>query len=176
LTATDLQNILASDLYGKCGASSPIGSTDCPSPDTVRYSKNDATSDFQYIQAVPGQQPLSQQYQATYSDTTTIGQGATYKTEEKFGYEKELKLFKGAFDVTVSKEQTLTWENSWNKDIKSGSSSIATASITGPACNVVGNACNPVYPPTPQNYGQGNRFTIYQDNLYGTFLMIPAQY
>jgi hypothetical protein len=45
-----------------------------------------------------------------------------------------------------------------------------TGSITGPACNVVRNVCNPAYPPSAPTYGEAIGLDVYQDNLYGTFL------
>jgi hypothetical protein len=175
LTSTDLKNILGADPYGQCGSASPIGASACPSPDPTRYTLS-LNQDIQYQQPPPGGQPFTIQDTESYSNTSSQGTGAMYTTTQVFAYEKSFSLFKGAFDLSLATEQTLTWENEVNTQVSSTTTSSAEASITGPTCNVVGSLCSPAYPPSSPLYGQAIGFTVYQDNLFGTFLLVPSTY
>src|SRR5256885_16189156 len=52
LTSSDLQNILAADLYGQCRGGSAVGPCVCPSPDSPRISLTQ-NQDMQYQQPHP---------------------------------------------------------------------------------------------------------------------------
>jgi hypothetical protein len=177
LTSTDLQNILATDPYGSCNSTSPIGSSACPSPDPTRFTLT-LNQDMQYQQPPPGGEPFTISYTESYTNTSTQAQGATYKFEQMFGVETTYssKVFGVGFQLTLSESQTFTWMNSWNNQMTSSTTSTAQASITGPPCNVLNNNCSPIYPPASPTYGQAIGFDLYQDSLFGTFLLVPTQY
>jgi hypothetical protein len=177
LTATDLQNILAADPYGRCNSASPIGSSACPSPDPTRFTLT-LNQSTQYQQPPPGGQPFTISYTEGYTNTSSVGQGANYTFSQAFGLETTYsgKIFGIGFNDTISSTQTLTWKNQWNSQFTSSTGSTAQASITGPPCTVVGSACSPAYPPSSPTYGQAVGFDVYQDNLFGTFLLVPVTY
>jgi hypothetical protein len=177
LTTTDLQNILAPDPCGSCSSTSGIGSSACPSSDVTRFTLS-LNQNIQYQQPPPGGQPFTVGYTESYANTSTHGTGAKYTSSQTFGYEATFSghIFKTGFDLSISKEQTLSWENEWNKQFTSGTMSTAQASITGPTCNVVNSACSPAYPPSSPTYGQAIGFDVYQDNLFGTFLFVLTSY
>jgi hypothetical protein len=165
LNSTDFQNILAADPYGRC---TPTPSA-CPtSIDPGRYTLVTANQDFLYQQAPLGGQPLTQTYSETYTNTTANNQGYKYTYSQSYGTEQALSVkFIPQFSVTLSHTNTFTSSYQYNKQIVTGTSSNATLSITGPPCVVSGSTCNPVYAGSTQ-------FDLYQDVLYGTFLLNPV--
>jgi hypothetical protein len=177
LTATDLQNILAMDPYGQCRFDSAIGSSVCPTPSSTRFTLTNNLPIF-YQQPPPGGQPQTTSYQAGYTNMTTQGQGATNTYSTTFGRETAFNgtVFDIGFSATLNQSLTLTWTNTSNSQLTSSSTSTAALSVTGPPCSVSGSSCSPVYPPSSPTYGTGVQFDVYQDNLFGTFLIVPTQY
>lgn len=181
LTAADLQNILDTDPYGRCSSTSAIGSGTCPNPDPTRFTLT-LDQSIQYQQPPPGGQPFTIGYMESYTNTSSQAMGATYMFSQSYGLEVAYsvggakEVFGFGYNGTISQSQTLTWKNEWNSQITSSTTSTAQASITGPTCNVVASACSPVYPPSSPTYGQAIAFDVYQDSLYGTFLLIPRSY
>jgi hypothetical protein len=165
LTAADLQNIVQADPYWQC-TKTPSA---CPrSVDPTRFTLT-SNQDFIYQQTAPGGQPGTQTYTDTYTNTTTLNQGAKYTSSQTFAVER---VFNGsAFLANVQfdlvKSSTLMWTHEWNSQITSTSTSSAELSITGPPCVVSAGVCNPVYKGSTQ-------FDLYQDVLYGTFLLNPV--
>lgn len=193
LTATDLQNILATDPYGGCKYNSAIGASVCPSPDPTRFTQTTTNfgNQLNYQQPAPGANPFTKSYTAQYSNTSTQGQGASYTGSQTFGWESTFgaSLFGFGFKQTLTTSQTLKWTNQWNNQFTSTTTSTSAVNVTGPACTVIGGICDPTYPPTnafdpvacsalssPQAYGQADLFNIYQDNLFGSFLLVPVSY
>jgi hypothetical protein len=177
LTTTDLQNIMQTDPYWQCNSTSPIGSSACPSPDPTRFTLT-YNENLLYQQAPPNGEPLTNSYTETYTNTTTQSQGGSDTFSQTFGMEEEFGAtpFGIGVTVTLSESNTLTWKYQWNNQITSTTSSTAAASLTGPPCNTVNNTCSPVYPPSSPTYGQAMEFDVYQDSLYGTFLLVPTDY
>jgi hypothetical protein len=104
---------------------------------------------FSYTQPPPGGQPSTQAFMWTYTNTNTTGAGYNHENKVEYGLEKSFggKIFDIGFKVTLSKVWTITHTYETSSQIITQNSSSATASITGPACNNVSGACNPVYPP-----------------------------
>jgi hypothetical protein len=166
LTSTDFQNILAADPYWQC-APNPAA---CPrSVDPGRYTLVTANQDFIYQQAPLGGQPLTQTYSETYTSTTSTNQGYKYTYSQTYGLEQTFSggIFGIKFGATLSKSSTFTSSYQYSKQMTIGTSSAASLSITGPPCVVSGSTCNPVYTRSTQ-------FDLYQDVLYGTFLLNPV--
>ncbi len=189
LTAQDMQNILQMDPYWNCTYQSPVNdTTDCAEPpDPNRYTQATSTSFF-YRQPVPGIGPNTTPYTWAYTNTDTGGltytkeNDQTWSSETSFGF----SIFGLGFKDTISDSTTIKHIYETSSQFTSSSTSTAQASITEPACNVVNGACDPVYPPlnafspipcTPLQlstaFGQGDNMYIYQDNLFGTFLLEP---
>jgi hypothetical protein len=165
LSSTDFQTIEASDPYWQCTPKP----TSCPTTvDGTRFTGPITGKDFIYQQAPVGGNPTTQTYTDTYMNTTTQGQGATYKFAQTFGLEETFggKAFGIGLTTTLQQSSTLTWTSQWNNKITSTNTSTGGLSITGAPCVVSGTVCNPVYTgPT--------EFDVYEDNLYGTFLFYP---
>lgn len=175
LTQTDLNDILAADVYGQCKPSSPAGSSvACPAPSN-QFTLT-APQDIPYLQPPPGGQPTTTTATVSYTNSSTVGLQFTTSFSQTYGVEDAFTGtdFLSGFAAKVSQSQTLTWTFVQNNKISSSSTSTATATITGPACN--GNPCNPSYPPNPLTYGTALYFDLYQDNFFGTFLVVPAVY
>jgi len=49
-----------------------------------------------------------------------------------------------------------------------------TLNVTGPPCVVSGSSCNPAYPSTADP--GPTQFDVYEDTLYGAFLLHPANW
>ena len=165
LTAADRQNIAKADPYWQC-TKTPSA---CPTAvDPTRYTLT-FNQDFVYLQAAPGGQPGTQTYSATYTDTTTQNHGAKYTTAQTFGYERAFSggPFLASFQFDLMVQATLMWTHGWNSQISSTNTSSALLSITGPPCVVSAGHCNPVY-------SKSTQFDLYQDVLYGTFLLNPV--
>lgn len=170
---TDLHQIMLADPYWDC---TPNPSS-CPTVvNLTRYAPVSADQDFVYQQAPVGGQPITQGYTDGYSVMTAQGQGASYTFSQSFATEANFTFFKPAFEGGLQTQYTYMSESQWDKNLQTTTSSDASLSITGPPCNVVNNACSPVYPPSNPLYGQATEFDVYQDNLYGTFLFVPVSY
>lgn len=188
LTSTDEATLLAADPYGHCTYKSAVGSSDCPSPSSTRYTLT-TNADVLYEQTL---QSFTQEFD--YANTSSLGQSVSQNSSQTFGLESAYSTSTSIFGVgitsTVTAAQTEKWTNEWNHKFNSSTTSEATASITSPPCNLLNGACDPVYPPSnaydpatctaitnlPRAYGQGTEFDLYQDNLYGSFLLVPVAY
>jgi len=193
LTAQDEQYILKTDPYWDCTYQSPWtnGETSpcAKPPDDTRFTESAGNESFPYTQPEVGDSPSSQGYTFSYTNTDTAGTDITYATSQKFGLEATFSasVFGVAFSDTLSESQTITHTYETSSQFTSSNTTTATATIWQPPCNVVGDACSPVYPPANaynpiscaaiaslgQAFGQGYTMYIYQDNLFGTFLMEP---
>jgi hypothetical protein len=163
LTSADLLAIAKSDPFWQC---TPTPAT-CPtSADLVRYTQT-LNQDLIYQQAPPGGQPITQSYTDSYTQASTVGQGAsygysqTYATETTFGG----SLFILHFSQTLSQSNMVSWTQQWDRSLTNSNTQTGTLSVTGPTCT--GNPCSPLYTKTTQ-------FDVYEDNLYGTFMMFPV--
>ena len=177
LTSSDLQNILAADPYGQCTGASAVGASVCPSPDSTRFTLT-LNQDMQYQQPPPGGQPFTTQYQESYTNASSTETSYKQTHSQLFGLERTFSgtPFGIGFDLTISITRTLQSTHQASTKFQTTNTSTATASITGPPCNVVSNACSPAYPPNPLDYGSAIQFNLYQDNVFGGFLFIPALY
>jgi len=189
LTAADKQNILKLDPYWNCTYKSLVNdTTDCPEPpNSTRFTQSTVTN-FPYAQPDPGGQPDSKTYNWSYTSTNSEGQDISKSLMQSYGLETTFgfKIFGVGFQDTLTQTWTTTTTYEASTLYTTADTSSASASITGPPCNVVGSVCKPVYPPlkafdpitcaaltTATAFGQGDNMYLYQDNLFGTFLIEP---
>jgi hypothetical protein len=193
LTAADKQNILKMDPYWDCtyeSAWTNTGTTACPKPpSSTRFTESGGDQNFAYTQPEVGDSPSDQSYMFSYTNTDTQGTDVTATESQTFGIENTFnaKIFGVGFTKTLTQSWTTTETYETSSQFTTSNTTTATATIWQPPCNVVGDACSPVYPPANAYnpiscaaittlslaFGQGDDFYIYQDNLFGTFLMEP---
>lgn len=189
LTAANEQDILDMDPYFNCTWKSGVTDSACPEPpDKGRFTQT-TNLDFPYSQPQVGGQPLTKGYTLNYANTNSYGSSETLQNSQTIAYESSVgfSIFGIGFKDTLSKSQTMQWSYETTSQFTNTTTSTSTASITGPACNIVNGECSPVYPPPnaydpvscstatqlPTAFGQGTDIYIYQDNLYGTFMFEP---
>jgi len=193
LTAQDEQTILETDPYWNCTYESPwtdTGTTACAKPPApARFTESGGDESFPYTQPEPGGSPNYQTYMISYTNTDTQGTDITDTTSQSNGIELSFKAtaFGVGFMDTLTETSTTTNTYETSSQFTSSNTTSVAATIWQPPCNVVGSVCSPVYPPSnayqpvtcaaitslPLAFGQGDQFYIYQDNLFGTFLMEP---
>lgn len=193
LTAQDEQNILQLDPYWDCTYESPWtdGETSpcAKPPDPTRFTESAGDLSFSYTQAEVGASPSDQGYTFSYTNTDTQGTDVTKTTSQTFSIEQVYSgsLFGLGLSMTLGHSSTITHTYETSSQFTSSNTSTAAATIWQVPCNVVGDACSPVYPPSNaynpisctaitnlgQAFGQGYTMYVYQDNLFGTFLMEP---
>ena len=176
-SGSDVCNILDADPYGQCIGSSPVGASACPGPDATRFTLT-LNQNVNYTQPPPGGLPFTTQYQEAYTTANSTQTSYTHTHSQTFGREQSFsgKPFGIGFDMSIAVTRTMEWTHESSNLFETSNTSTATASITGPPCNVVGNACSPSYPPDPLDYGSAISFDLYQDNIFGGFLFVPVTY
>lgn len=166
LTSADFKVIEQADPYWQCTPNP----SQCPaSPDLTRYTLAQLSTNLVYEQPPPGGQPLTQTYTASYTNASSNTQGSTTVYKQTFGLEESFggSFFGNGVQATLSQSSTFSWTTQQNTSISSQTGSSATGSVTGPPCNVVANACDPVF------FGS-SELDVYEDNYYGTFLFYPV--
>ncbi len=164
---TDFATIVQADPFWQCDQAP----ANCPTTaDLTRFTLSN-NQPLIYEQAPVGGQPINQTYQLQYSNTSTQGQGTTSTFSQGFSLEEQVGgLFGIGLSMDFKQSNTLTWTTTANTSITNGTTSTASASITGPTCTVPngGNTCSPEYDGPAE-------FSVYQDNQYGTFMFFPVK-
>jgi len=193
LTSQDEQNILKMDPYWDCTYMSPwtnTGTTACAKPpDSTRFTESGGNQNFPYTQPAPGGSPNFQTYTLSYTNTDSQGLDVVSSSSQTVGLETVFKVsvFGLGFGDTLNQSWTTTHSYETSSQFTSSNTTTATATIWQPPCNVVSGVCSPVYPPSNaynpitcaeisslgQAFGQGDSMYLYQDNLFGTFLIEP---
>jgi hypothetical protein len=130
------------------------------------------TQDFSYSQAGLGStKGETEVYNQQYSSTTSKSQGGSYTYSQGIGMEEK---FGGTFfgigvQTDIKQTLTFTWEDTWQNTVTNTITQTDIATITGPPCPSPTAPCVPVY-------SEPGEFTVYQDNLYGTFMFWPNPY
>jgi hypothetical protein len=165
LTADDFATILQADPFWMCTPHPE----NCPKAvDPTRFTLT-GNQNVVYEQAPVGGQPITQTYSLQTEDITTQGQATTSTFSQEFSVEETLQhtFFFATLKFILKESDKLTWETAVNKTVSKTTTAQATATVTGPTCTVVENACSPEYVGPPE-------FTVYQDNQYGTFMFFPV--
>jgi uncharacterized membrane protein len=178
ITSADYPNILGADPFAANPAylvtlesgTNPLTTTD------KRYTQAGvngvAPQSVPYKQAPPNSTTGDNEtYQNTYTQSSSYGEGASYTYTTGFGLEEK---FGGSFfgiGVSYDFKQNwqFTWMNTWQNTITNTTSTTDTLSVTGPPCPALVAPCNP-------EYTEPHEFAVYEDNLYGTFMLFPNPY
>jgi hypothetical protein len=174
LTQTDFSQILQADPFANSSYSVILASGVSPATTTDgRYTISGGSSgtaqSFDYKQANPGSSPMTETFQNTYSNITTLGSSSTTTTNESFGV--DVSFSAGAFITKLQEDvkysQTLIWTDQSSTSTSSTSTQVDLLSITGPPCATSSAPCVPAYI-------RPSEFNVYQDNIYGSFMFNPA--
>jgi hypothetical protein len=99
-------------------------------------------------------------YNTCYDTTFASNTGETDTYTDSFGWDITFSFFEGVISGDLKSTSTMTIKNGWSQSDTSKVGQCATVSITGPPA---GSG----YPGTPT-------FDVYQDHLYGTFMLYPV--
>jgi hypothetical protein len=113
----------------------------------------------------------NEMYADQYSDSTTLGKGASSTFTEAFGLEEKIggDFFGLGVQYDFKQNWSYTWINTWQNTVTNTTTQVDTLSITSPPCPATVSPCIP-------QYTEPHEFAVYQDNLYGTFMFWPFPY
>jgi hypothetical protein len=153
ITNQDLLNIAAIDPFSNPNYVVTIGSDGKTTTD-LRFTQT-TNGELWYL---PGQ---TNAYNWSYTTTDTQGQGG--KTTYSHGFSLEEKFQADWIIVSLSydlkQSTTFTWVDEWTSTRTQGTGEAVAVSITGP---------------TVGTYTGPDEFNVYQDNVYGTFMVYPV--
>ena len=153
LTTADYATILAAD---PLAASASFN----PTTDTSGRFDLQAGYTFSYAPAPSGGQPITQTYSVQSSQTTKVGQGATYSYQVGLSYGVSGNFY-SFMNANLKTSETYTLTDGWNSSTSNGYTSTAALSITGPA--------------STDGYTGPTEFQVWRDNVYGTYMFYPVQ-
>jgi hypothetical protein len=162
LTNADLLSIAGADPWA---ANSSYGISPVVEPDGSicssdgRFCLADSV-DIPYAPPSPGGQPGTNKGSAQYARTTTNGTSGVDTRQVGFSIDFNAKngfIIDLSLDIKTS--DTLTWTNKWSSQTSLKAGQSASWSVTGPSAGT--------------NYQGPTLFTVYQDNIYGTFMFYP---
>lgn len=103
------------------------------------------------------------EYYVDYTQTSTQGESATMSYNETYTLSGS-ETFEKIVTENLKGEESITWTNKWSED---------TTSMVGQATTLY------ITEPTPSTgyggAGQPTQFAVYQDNIYGSFMLYPTQ-
>lgn len=171
LTAEDFANILRADPFADPGYSVVLSSTAVPATTvdgrfTIASTPSGGAQSFIYRQPAPGGTPLTQSLTNSYNHMSTLGRSSSYQSQVGYGIDASTSasFFGVTFSTSVSLSHTLTHTHESSSSITSTTAQVDTVSITGPPCGSSTPPCVPVYTGPPE-------FNVYQDNVFGTFML-----
>jgi hypothetical protein len=150
ITNQDLLNIAAQDPFSDPNYQvvwGPDGQTTTDDRFTQTYN-----SDLQYL---PG---VINDYGWQYSATTTAGQGGKSTYSDGFAIESKFggSLFWFSLSYDLKNSETFTWVDQWNNQTENMTGEKADVHIVGPS-----------------TYGCADEYNVFEDNVYGTFMVAP---
>ncbi|MGA7216912.1 MAG: hypothetical protein WBX38_01275 [Candidatus Sulfotelmatobacter sp.] len=151
LTTQDYLNIAAADPFSNSKYVVTIGSD------------GKTTTDDRFTQTTNGElyyeEGFNDVYNWAYTTTDTEGQGGKNTYADSFAIEvKNSVTWIAHMSFDWKESTTFTWVDSWNTLMTQMMSQSNTVSITGPTAPYTGP----------------NEFNVYQDNVYGTFMVYPV--
>ncbi len=114
-----------------------------------------------YSRPPEGGQPPTWYWNFQYQATNTQGRSAKQTTTNSFSTEFKYNLFFNLFSATLKNQYTVTSFNQWSTLQTQKTTQNAVVSVTGPAWN--------------SGYNGPSLFHMYQDNIYGTYMIAPVQ-
>lgn len=186
LTSSDFAQIatfdpFSSNTYGpdEIGYNPPI-------PDTAdaRFTLTtcNAGNSVSYGQASPSQAPGTYTCTLSYSSISTNAQAITVGVSDTFSIDNSFTAG-GTFDgfgstITedISVANTFAYQFEEDNSISTTQSSSASLSVTDLACGNTTPDVGPCVPVYDAGSNEPVQFFVYQDNLYGTFMLAPVDY
>lgn len=157
-TGTDLYNICQADPF----SNSSYGGEYFPPPsgsDTTSDGRFTACSNSLCNSTIEYEPDINKTYSQGYSTTATASQGGKDTYSQSFSIENQFGAdFGPSFLATLTTTNTFTWISQFSYATNSSNGQTASFSIMGPA----------------EGYSGPLSFTVYQDNLYGTFMFYPV--
>ena len=101
----------------------------------------------------------------TTSQTTSYSYYVGFSLDDKFGG----SFFGNSVQYELKESWTTTWKDSIQTSLTTTSQQTDTAQITGPPCPTTAPPCTP-------EFAEPHEFSVFQDNLYGTFMYWPNPY
>jgi len=152
ITDQDLLNIAATDPFSNPNYIVTIGSDGKTSTD-ARFTQS-ANTPLWYL---VGQ---TNSYNWSYTATGTQGQGGKTTYADSFALEEKYQADWFVADLTYDWKQstTFTWVDQWTNTKSKMTGQMASVSITGPTGSYTGP----------------DEFNVFQDNVYGTFMVYPV--
>lgn len=120
------------------------------------------TEDIPYLPSAPGGQPGTNKGLLTYTQTKTDGTGSS--ESEQVGFSLDVTTSEGILNIATLKSELkvstmFTWTHKHSSTSTQKTGETASWSVTGPAASA--------------NYQGPTLFTVFTDNLYGTFMFYP---
>jgi len=152
LTQTDFNQILQADPFANSSYSVVLAPNTSPATTTDgRYTisggSGGTAQSFDYKQALPGDPPINQTFQNTYSSNSTLGQSATTTTQETFGI--DASYTGGIFATTITYDlkysQTLIWTDLASTSTSSTVSQIDSLDYRSAVCHTHATLCACLY-------------------------------
>jgi len=150
------------------------GPATCPTsvpiePNSNRYTQV-TNQPLNFTQAAVGANPNPNAFTQSTTTMTSNKTGSNHEFKQGFGIDITFttgsdKLVGLTYDFKTS--NTETWTDQTLKTLTNTTGNTAQVTITGPTCTVVNNVCSP-------QYTGPNLLTLYQDNLYGTFMFLAG--
>jgi hypothetical protein len=181
LTQQDYLNIVQADPFANCSFNNATESfTSCYFPENNTAGNNfgppPPTNSADGRFTVVGSQPIPYsvngqrvQYLQSTTNTTQNTQQTSHSIKQawsldvNFTSKTSLLFFDATLETDTKYSQSLTWTHSYQQALTNTTMNTSTITIVPPACT----------PSCPQYTGPGE-FLIYQDNLYGTFMLYPV--
>lgn len=150
------------------------GPATCPTgvpiePNSNRYTQV-TTQPLNFTQAAVGANPNPNTFTQSTTTMTSNKTGSNHEFDQ--GFALDINFTSSFFGITGVKydfntSNTEKWTDQTLKTLTNTTGNTAQVTITGPTCTVVNNVCSP-------QYTGPNLLTLYQDNLYGTFMFLAG--
>lgn len=184
LTSADLAQIASADPFSVSTYGTDYITSNPPSPQTADYRFTESlcstqnSESFGYDQAAPSQAANIFTCTLAYTNTSTQAQEISSTASQTFSVDASFS--ESAFVVSLTADlkssSTLSQTTDWQNSITKTTTSTASLSVQGPACNNVQPEVGPCVPVYDAGYNEPTEFYVYQDNMYGTFMFAPVDY